>query len=411
LVPDVLVIGAGPAGTALAAALCDAGLRVAGLAAGSPETPWRNTYGIWEDELAPLGLTGMLGVRWSDCVAHAGGQELPLRRAYGLLDNGRLQAHLLDRCGRGSMQWLQGAAAAVTHEQGHSTVTTQDGAAVHARLVMDASGHAPALVRRPAAGNVAYQAAFGIVGAFSPPPVRSGQLVLMDYRGDHLTAAERRDEPPTFLYAMDLGAGRHFVEETSLAHAPAVALPVLESRLQRRLAHLGVRVLETDHVERCLFPMNAPVPNLDQPVVGYGAAASMVHPASGYQVGAALSRAPRVAAAIRRALEAPATAPAALAQAAWDAVWPRARLRNHYLYLFGLQSLLRFDLDHLQAFFAAFFQLPQPRWAGYLSNTLSTRQLMETMWVLFIQAPPAVRLGLIRSIPEQGGLLRRALWS
>ena len=41
----------------------------------------------------------------------------------------------------------------------------------------------------------------------------------MDYRCDHLSE-EQRSEPPTFLYAMDLGDGVFFVEETSLALAP-----------------------------------------------------------------------------------------------------------------------------------------------------------------------------------------------
>ena len=37
----------------------------------------------------------------------------------------------------------------------------------------------------------------------------------MDYRNDHLNE-EQRKEPPTFLYAMDMGNGKYFLEETSL---------------------------------------------------------------------------------------------------------------------------------------------------------------------------------------------------
>ena len=43
--------------------------------------------------------------------------------------------------------------------------------------------------------------------------------VLMDFRSDHLNANEL-EEPPSFLYAMDLGDGSYFVEETSLACSP-----------------------------------------------------------------------------------------------------------------------------------------------------------------------------------------------
>ena len=51
----------------------------------------------------------------------------------------------------------------------------------------------------------------------------------MDYRCDHLSE-EQRSEPPTFLYAMDLGDGVFFVEETSLALAPGVPYDVLKQR-------------------------------------------------------------------------------------------------------------------------------------------------------------------------------------
>ena len=46
--------------------------------------------------------------------------------------------------------------------------------------------------------------------------MEKGRFVLMDYRCDHLRD-DQRSEPPTFLYAMDLGDGVFFVEETSLA--------------------------------------------------------------------------------------------------------------------------------------------------------------------------------------------------
>jgi lycopene beta-cyclase len=105
-------------------------------------------------------------------------------------------------------------------------------------------------------------------GVFLALPISPQQMVLMDYRDDHLTP-EDRTAPPTFLYAMDLGDGVFFVEETSLAHCPAISLEVLEKRLYQRLAHRQVEVTEIHHVERCLFPMNLPLPDLGQPVVGF----------------------------------------------------------------------------------------------------------------------------------------------
>lgn len=406
---DVLIIGAGPAGLALAAALCDAGLCVEGVAPTDPATPWSNTYGIWEDELPSPELVAMLGHRWSDCVSYAGGQALRLERVYGLLDNVRLQTHLLDRCTRAGMRWRRGSARLVEHTARRAEVTLEDGSLVQTRLVVDASGHTPVFVKRPLASEIAYQAAYGVVGAFTQAPVRPGQLVLMDYRSEHLSAEERRVEPPTFLYAMDLGGGRYFVEETSLAHAPPVPFDLLKARLHRRLAHMGCAVAEMEHEEHCLFPMNMPVPYLDQPVLGYGGAASMVHPASGYQVGAALRLAAPLARQIARALSAPNASPSGVARTGWETLWPQERLRKHQLYLFGLQTLLSLNESQLQQFFAVFFQLPVRYWGGYLSNTLTTAEVMQTMGRVFLAAPMQLRLALIREALRHPGPLLRAV--
>ena len=42
---DALVIGAGPAGLAIASELCGQGLKVQGLIPAEPSAPWTNTYG------------------------------------------------------------------------------------------------------------------------------------------------------------------------------------------------------------------------------------------------------------------------------------------------------------------------------------------------------------------------------
>ncbi len=421
---DVLVIGSGPAGTALAAALNRAGLRVAGLTPADPWAPWVNTYGIWVDELADVDWVGVdqvgvdqvgvdqvgevdvLGPRWTDCSAYMHGPEIRLDRIYALFDNQKLQSSLLGQCERGGMTWQRGAAAEIEHFPTHSTVTRQDAAAISARLVVDASGHFPALVRRPPKPDIAYQAAYGIVGRFSAPPVRAGQLVLMDYRADHLSDEERRTQPATFLYAMDLGDDVYFVEETSLANVPAVSLELLKDRLIRRLSRRGIVLVEEHHIEKCLFPMNLPLPDLTQPVLGFGGAASLVHPASGFQVGTALKRAPGLAVAITKILDRGDAHPA---RAGWSALWSNDAIRKRNLYLFGLECIMRFDERQLHDFFSTFFSLPHRQWAGYLSNTLSTPELSLTMLNLFGKAPNRVRSSLVLSAGRDPGLLWQAL--
>ncbi|WP_088891989.1 lycopene beta cyclase [Leptolyngbya ohadii] len=405
---DALVVGAGPAGLAIAAALCDEGLNVAGLAPVPPPVEWVNTYGIWCDELEPMNLTHLLSHRWQNSVMYAAQRKVALGRDYGLFDNGKLQNYFLERCDRGKMVWHQGTAAAVEHFAHHSSVTTAEGTALSARVVIDASGHNPALLDRPKSEAIAYQAAYGIVGKFSSPPIDPQQFVLMDYRADHLSPEERR-APPTFLYAMDLGNDVFFVEETSLSNSPAVTFEVLQQRLEQRLAFRGVQVKEVQHVEYCLFPMNLPLPSLDQAVMGFGGAASMVHPASGYMVGALLRRAPGVAKTIARAVENPNASPESIATSAWQTLWTSDEMRKRALYLFGLENLMRFEEQTLQAFFASFFRLPRSQWSAFLANTFSTPEMLQTMMNLFGYTTNEVRWNLVRSAWNERALLWNVL--
>jgi lycopene cyclase-like protein len=402
----VLVLGGGPAALCMAASLAEQGLSVALLAAHDLRQPWPNTYGIWGEELDALGLGHLLEHRWSDCVSYFGAgavdpnspanQPTLHRRDYGLFNRQALQSHWLAALERGGVELLQGTATALhrLEAEGLTALQTREGPTHQARLVVDATGHQPLLVQRPDEGPVAGQAAYGIVGRFSAPPVQPGQFVLMDYRCDHLSP-EQRLQPPTFLYAMDLGDGLFFVEETSLALAPPVAYDVLQRRLEQRLAHRGIHALEVEHEEFCLFPMNLPLPDLDQPVLGFGGAAAMVHPASGYMVGSLLRRAPLVAEAVAAAMADPAAPPTALARAGWQALWPAAERFRREFYLFGLGKLMGFEEARLRHHFAAFFQLPPEEWYGFLTNTLTTPQLLGAMLRLFSLAPNDVRAGLL----------------
>jgi len=406
---DVLVIGSGPAALAIASGLCAQGLRVDGLSAGDPHSPWGNTYGVWAPELEAQGLGHLLEHRWSNCISYFGSAAVAHQHDYGLFDRTKLQAHWLERCEQGHLRWHRGFATTISHDQDGSCLSTATGKQLRARLVIDASGHQPVFVQRPDRGPIAYQAAYGVVGRFSPAPVEPDQFVLMDFRADHLTAEERQNEPPTFLYAMDLGDGVHFLEETSLALAPAVSPDVLQRRLQRRLAFRGVAIEAIHDQEHCLFPMNLPLPDLSQRVVGFGGAASMVHPASGYLVGALLRRAPGVAAAIAAALNDPNLNAEGVAAAGWSAVWPASLVRKHAIYQFGLEKLMRFSEAELRQFFTAFFALPLPEWYGFLANTLTVPELLQAMLRLFATAPNSVRLGLIQPQGRELALLGRVL--
>ena len=434
LCAEVLVLGAGPAGLSIAAALVEQGVAVALLCPGDPQAAWPNTYGVWGDEVDALGLGHLLEHRWQHTVSYFGpgapdaadpaNAPTPHRRDYGLFDKLKLQHHWLEQLRRSGVPWHRGEAVAVEAvaleavavEAGRagvppgccSVVTLASGAVLRARLVVDASGHRSPLIGRPSDGPVAGQAAFGVVGRFTAPPVEPGQFVLMDFRCDHLPP-EQRQQPPTFLYAMDLGDGRFFVEETSLALAPAVSFDSLRQRLQLRLAHRGLAISAVEHEEFCLFPMNLPLPDLQQPLLAFGGAAAMVHPASGYLVGALLRRAPELAEALAAALVDPAASPASLAAAGWQTLWAQPLRRKHALYQFGLEKLMRFPEQQLRQFFATFFALPDEQWYGFLTNTLSVPQLVAAMLRLFLTAPTGVRLGLMGLQGRELALLARLL--
>jgi lycopene cyclase-like protein len=413
LPPDVLVVGAGPAALAIAAELADRGVRVEGLAAADPAAPWANTYGIWGDEVDALGLAHLLAHRWRDTVSHFGpggpadSGITHHRRDYGLFDKARLQRFWLDRCAAAGMVWHRGEAREIRHGDGQSWVITAAGEELPALLVIDATGHEPVFVRRAEEGPVAGQAAYGIVGRFSRDPIPRERFVFMDFRCDHLSAEQRR-QPPTFLYAMDLGDGVFFVEETSLALAPPVPFPLLRERLHRRLASRGAECIEVLHEEFCLFPMNPPLPFLDQRVVGFGGAAGMVHPSSGYLVGGLLRRAPGLADGIVAALgrgERGAT----LAATAWATLWPADLRWKHAFFRFGLEKLMRFDEARLRHHFDSFFALAPAQWYGFLTNTLRPVEILAAMLRLFLLAPGDVRWSLIQPRGRELALMLRLL--
>ena len=396
---DVLVLGGGPAALCIASELNQRGVAVAGIAPDPVDNPWPNTYGIWADELKMVGLEHLLEHRWSDTVSYFGDggstaqdQSLAHGIDYGLFDRAELQRYWLERAD--GVVWHQDTAERVEVTGATTSVRCASGTMLQARVVIDASGSRTPHIRRPDQGPVAGQAAYGVVGKFSKPPIEPGRVVLMDYRCDHLSDSQR-SEPPTFLYAMDLGDGVFFVEETSLALPPGVPYAVLKQRLQQRLDQRGVQITEVIHEEFCLFPMNLPLPERSQPVLAFGGAASMVHPASGYMVGSLLRRGPDLAEAIAEALANSSLGSAALAQRGWQALWPMELVLRHQLYQFGLGRLMGFNEALLRTHFATFFSLPREEWLGFLTNTLPLPRLMAVMLRLFALSPWELRRGLV----------------
>ena len=396
---DILILGSGPAALCLASELAKQDLNIKGISTKSPNEKWENTYGIWASELEELGLESLLSHRWCKTVSFFGNGENkkgnnPTKHNYdyGLINQEAFQNELLRKCK--GIEWLNETAKEIIEKNKLSEVICYSGLKIKARLVIDASGHKSNFVKRPFQNEIAQQAAYGIVGKFSSPPVNKEEFVLMDFRPNHLTKQEKLSSP-SFLYAMDLGDETFFVEETSLASYPALSQENLKKRLLNRLNRKGIKVSEIFHEENCLFPMNLPLPIKKQFVLGFGGAASMVHPASGYMIGSLLRRAPLLAEKLAIFLKEPNLSSFELATRGWDILWPYELTQRHKLYQYGLKRLMSFDESRLRSFFSNFFMLSTKEWVGFLTNTLPLPKLIYVMSKMFINSPLKVKLGML----------------
>ena len=396
---DILILGSGPAALSLASELAKQSLSIKGISTKSPHQKWENTYGIWASELEELGLESLLSHRWSktvsffgDGIKEKGNNPTKHSYDYGLINQEAFQNELLKKCK--GIHWLNETAKQINSENKITEVICSSGLKLKARLVIDASGHKSKFIKRPLLREVAQQSAYGIVGKFTTPPVNKDQFVLMDFRPDHLNN-EELSSSPSFLYAMDLGDETYFVEETSLASYPALSQEDLKKRLLSRLSNKGIEVEEIIHEENCLFPMNLPLPYKNQSVLGFGGAASMVHPASGYMIGSLLRRAPLLAEKLAFFLKEANYSSLELATKGWSVLWPYELTQRHKLYQYGLQRLMSFDESRLRSFFSNFFKLSTKEWVGFLTNTLPLPKLIYVMSKMFINSPLKIKLGML----------------
>ncbi len=369
----MLVIGGGPAGRALAAETAGRGLRTV-LIDPAPDAPWRQTYGSWVDELPPQLPAGVIATRSTGRVIAT--TEHRLGWDYAVLDVPALRAHLdaaLQRTG------VQVRAARVVGLPEPTTVALADGSRAAARIVVDAGGSRQPIGSPGPHRVAAEQAAYGVIvdEAAASGLVAPGEALFMDWRTDH---GERDD--PTFLYAVPLGAGALLLEETSLARRPGLPMPVLRRRLHARLARHGITPPAEAAVERVLFPLDSPR-HRTPGALGFGAAAPLVHPASGFSLATALTLAPAVAHALATRL--PGGADAALS-AARAVIWPARARAVHRFRRIGLEALLRMPPQQVPEFFEVFFGLaPQHRWA-YLTGRADLRGTVATMGTLFARS-------------------------
>ena len=385
---DVVFCGAGPAGLATAAECASRGLRVC-VADPALDRDWPNNYGVWIDEVKPLGFADCVDVVWKESnvvFEDAAPDALPnvtLSRPYGRVDRRRLKKRLVNTCNKGDTKLLTKRVVDVDG----TAVQFDDGSSVQACVVVDATGFRRKFVKHDVAFDPGYQVTYGALLKVEQHPFPLDRLVLMDYRdeyiGDDQEMRKRNERFPTFMYVMPISPTEIFFEETVLVSRPGAESSDLEQRLKKRLREsYGIEAFEVLESERAAIPMGGMDPIMPQRVVGCGATASCIHPASGYMVARALEVAPRVGAALAaypKWAEARNAAlngePSAvfddLSAVAWQATWPSDDRRQRDFMHFGFELLCVLNPRELRDFFTGFFRLPDALWEHFLSWRLS----------------------------------------
>jgi len=377
---DVAVVGAGPAGLSLAAALGNRGLTVALIA---PDTPFCNNYGVWYDEFEDLGLSHTLKNKYDDVLVwmHAepnniGGTDLG--RAYAQVDRKKLRVELLQRCKDAGVLFHNALVENIDNEEAHSTVTCADGLALTARVVSTCTGHNREMVKyNNDQTPYGWQTAYGVEVSLKDHPFPLNKAVFMDFRQSDEEPTESADyRAPSFLYVLPADKDTVFLEETCLASSVQVPFDELKRRLYKRLGRMGLKFDTEDILEEeaSWIPLGGPLPSPNQPTIPFGAAAVMVHPASGYSIVNTLRNADPVAEAIVSGLRDGGVQEAS--DRAYKVLWSGEKQRQMAFHQFGMELIMKLTIKDLSSFFTAFYALPRNLNQKFLSHDLNSAMLI-----------------------------------
>ncbi|GAA2049099.1 lycopene cyclase family protein [Williamsia deligens] len=382
---DLVVVGAGPAGRAVAHRAAAAGLDVV-VVDPHPGRRWTATYAAWRDELPPW-LSSETVASTAPVVSVFTGRRHRIARPYVVLDSDILRSDL-----SGGYAECAGMVAGVDTR----AVLLADGRVFAGSTVIDARGSDPTGPVQTAAGV--------FVDAGDAAAVLGDEAaVLMDWRdpdgrplGRPTVGSDGRTLPPTFLYAIPMGDGTVLLEETCLAADPPVPVTELRARLLRRLARTGVdpgRVADAPR-ESVRFTLDGGGDRPWRPgPTRFGAAGGLMHPATGYSVATSLRLADDVVGAVVDGRD------------VTDALWPSSARAVHALRRRGLNVILGLDAAATVDFFDGFFQLDPTRRDAYLSERDDLGAVAAAMAALM----PIVGAGAAIRIAR--GAVRRPAWS
>lgn len=429
--PDVVVVGCGPAGLALACSLAEeAERRRTGVKVGliGPDVPFVNTYGVWEDEFADLGMSECLETVFEDAHCFFGegaGGRVSVGRSYAKVDLEGLQNHLVDRCERAGVVFEEGHVDRIDSvEDAGARIHCKGGRSHDCALTILASGAASSRLLEYEAGvpDAGAQTAYGFEVEIDAYPFDASAMHFMDFRRHHSgiwrskalhpsTSRALRDEGswgtrtevPSFLYAMPLGGNKAFFQETCLVSKDAVPFNVLKRRLETRMEALGVKVKAVLDEEWSYIPVGGPLPTADQRILAFGATANMIHPASGYSVARSLKSAPAFASDVMEIWERGGGWSEEASRSAWTMLWSDENRKCAAFHTFGMELLALMDVKSINDFFLSFFSLPSWMWKGFLSSSLDSNQLILFALAMFAVAPVHMKAKLVGHLLHPAG--------
>lgn len=382
---DLAVIGAGPAGRALAVRAAASELRVT-LVDPNPDQVWTATYGMFADD-APSWLDPSVIACRSGSFTVFSPHRRVVDRGYLVLHPERLRRSL-------SLEDVHVVARRATVLSA-TTATLDDGTVLTARRVIDARGTA-------AAGDASLprQTAFGIFTQSETAAGTNGgdaETVLMDWRAAGISAIS----PASFSYRIDTARGR-LSQETCLAGRPPIPVTELERRLRLRQAGLGTA--DVGGTEVASPGPSSPGPSSTAPVstevvdfplyvqvrpwrgegpLRFGAVGGLMNPATGYSVALSLGAVDVIVSAM------------VADRSPTSELWSRRARAAYLLRLVGLAVLLALTPAQLVVFFDAFFALPVARQRAYLSSREDVRGLLGSMWAVFVRCPPRLKAAVV----------------
>lgn len=392
-IADIIVVGSGPAGLCIAADLANCGCSV-GIVTRDDQFRWPNTYGTWLDEIAGTVLDGCTVAEWPGTqVALDTDDVRDLGRGYCRIDNVAAIRRLSSVLQLNDVTIHPSGVTSVEHDDVGSTVRLTSGGTARAKLIIDATGIG-SFTRHQGPPPSLFQYAVGwrVSGAH---PYSADSMRLMDFSSEGVHSAT---DAPSFLYAMPLEGGV-FVEETTLISDDEGDFDELTRRLHARLERDGITGPICGSVETVRIPMDVSLPDFTQRVVAFGAASSMVHPATGYSFGRTLKASGPLAQALADGL-AEGRSSAALSAIAYAELWPEDAVLAHQLFQFGARFLTTLDTQQTRSFFEAFFSTPRESWVAYLQGDLPAGELAAVMLAVFGACPAGLRLRMVWSGAE-----------